>query len=252
MVYRITEEEVQESQKHYRKNYAPFRPFTMDDIARSRVSEHFANLVTTQNGQDTDDYAVNDGNKLERYFANFARGSKVLFLGVGTGREVLTAKAIGMEAVGTTLGSRNVDYAHKHLNLGEDEVIECLNEALPYPANTFDVVAGFQIFEHTLAPLLFLLEQRRVLKDGGTLLLEWPPAKDYTMGDNPHHQVCFTPGQAHALFCKAGFDDIELLYDDLQPIPESDWWHGEQIKMLLIRARKGKNGKDYILRSENI
>ena len=64
--------------------------------------------------------------------------------------------------------------------------------------------------EHAMAPMLFLLEQGRVLKPNGTLMLEWPPAKDYTMGENPHHQMCFTPGQAHALFLKAGFKDIKL------------------------------------------
>ena len=252
MVYRITEEEVRASQVEYKKNYKPWRPFTFTSELATGVYKRIANLVTTQNGQDTDDYAVHEGNKVEKYLSAYSEGSKVLLLGVGTGREVLAAKGIGFNAVGTTLGSRNTDYAHNYLGLGPDEVLECLNEKLPFTANSFDVVAGFQIFEHTIAPLLFLLEQRRVLKFGGKLLLEWPPAKDYTMGDNPHHQVCFTPGQARDLFLKAGFDSVKLYYDDMYPVPDEDLWRGDQDKMLVVEGIKGNCGKDYVQRAESL
>ena len=252
MVYRITEEEMLASQVEYKKNYEPFRPFEYSTKDATRVALHFGNLIRTQNGQDTDDYSVHDNNKVERYLSYLPRGSKVLLLGVGTGREVLTAKAIGLEAYGTTLGSRNIDYAVNHLGLEKHEILECLNESLPFSSGAFDVIAGFQIFEHTLSPLLFLLEQRRVLKLGGKLLLEWPPANNFTMDDNPHHQVCFTPGQAHGLFRKAGFSDIRLYFDDMTPISEEQWWRGDQNKMLVIEGIKGNCPKDYILASELI
>jgi len=251
-MYRVSEDKVRADQVEYKKNYAPFRPFSFTNDELFGLAERFANLITTQNGQDTDDYSVEDNTKTERYLKVLPPESKVLILGVGTGREVLTAKGIGLQAIGTTLGSRNIDFGIKYLGLSETEILECANEVLPFPAETFDMVAGFQIFEHTLSPLLFLLEQFRVLKMGGTLLLEWPPADQFTMDDNPHHQVCFTPGQAHGLFRKAGFADVKLYYDDLTPIEEEDWWRGDQKKMLVVEGKKAVCHKDYVIRATNM
>jgi SAM-dependent methyltransferase len=252
MVYRVTGEESIASQDEYKKNYKPFRPFKVTAQAATHVARGFDNLVSTQNGQDTDDYVVGDNNPVERYLSDYTVGTRVLLLGVGTGREVMAAKAIGLDAVGITLGSRNTDYAYDYLGLTKEEVFECLTEALPYDPDTFDVVAGFQIFEHTISPLMFLLEQRRVLKPGGKLLLEWPPAEGFHMDDNPHHQVCFTPGQAYMLFRKAGFDNIKLYYDDHSVIPEDDWWRADQNKMLVIEGVKGPARKDYIQRLQQV
>lgn len=246
MTYRISEEEMQAAQAEYKRKYEPFRPYRFTNADASAVAHGFYALVTTQNGQDTDDYCIEDNNKVERYLLEVPQGSSVLLLGVGAGREVLVARELGMNATGVTLGSRNTDYGTKYLRLPEDKLLECLNEALPFPKDTFDVVAGFQVFEHAIAPLLFLLEQYRVLKPKGKLLLEWPPADKFSMDDNPHHQVCFTPGQAHALFRKAGFENIKLYYDDFTPIPESDWWRADQDKMLVIEGIKGVPSKPYI------
>lgn len=245
----ISDEESIAQQNEYKKNYPPFRPFRVSSKNKEKIALRFENLVSTQNGQDTDDYALIENNKVKKYLDYLEKGARVLLLGVGTGREVLAAKYLGFNAVGTTLGSRNIDFGIKYLDLSEEELIECLNEVLPFPRETFDVVAGFQVFEHTMAPLLFLLEQSRVLKIGGKLLLEWPPADKFHMDDNPHHQVCFTPGQAKALFQKAGFSDIKLYYDDFTPIAEEDFWRGDQDKMLVIEGKKVHCGKDYVRRS---
>lgn len=248
-MYRVSEEEIQAAQAKYKKEYRPFRPFTLPPMDSAHISAAFYNIITTQNGMDTDDYCVPDNNKVERYIGDLGAGAKVLLLGVGTGRETVVAKGLGYSAVGTTLGSRNIDFGGAELGLSSSEHMECINEALPFPSNTFDCVAGFQVFEHAIAPLLFLLEQSRVLKMGGQLFLEWPPADNYSMEDNPHHQVCFTPGQAHALFQKAGFGGISVFYDDLSEIPQDKWWGGEHDKMLCIRGEKVPCGKAYIQRA---
>jgi len=251
-MYRATEEQIRADQVKYKKEYKPFRPFTPTDHNKTKMSEAFMNLVTTQNGQDADDYCVGDDNKVERYLSKLPKGSDVLLLGTGTGREVLVAKDLGYHAVGTTLGSRNIDFGIDVLGLSSNELRECLNEDLPFRNETFDCVAGFQIFEHTLAPLLFILEQTRVLKVGGKLLLEWPTPDKFTMDDNPHHQVCFTPGQAHALFRKAGLSDIKVYYDDFTEIEPSEFWRGDQnedtddVRMLCIEGVKVPTSKDYV------
>jgi SAM-dependent methyltransferase len=249
MAYRISDSDAMAQQSEYKKNYGPFVPYKVSSKEATHFATIYSYLVSTQNGQDTDDYGVGDNNKVEAYLKDFPEGSKVLLLGVGTGRETLVAKSLGLDAVGVTLGSRNVDYGTKYLGLEGSNHRECLCEALPFSKETFDVVAGFQVFEHALAPLLFLLEQGRVLKYGGKLMLEWPPADKFNMGDNPHHQVCFTPGQAKALFEKAGFSDIKLSYEDKSTISEEDMWRGDQVKMLYIEGLKRPCQKDYVLKA---
>lgn len=246
MKYRVSEEEIRASQDEYKKNYAPFRPFQFRDESGQKISRIFGNILTMQNGQDTDDYSVAEGNKIETHMGHLPAGSKVLILGVGTGRETLTAIGIGLDAIGGTLGSRNIDYGIKHLGIEPGRHLEILNEDLPFPREQFDAVAGFQVFEHAIAPLAFLLEAGRVLKMGGELILEWPPAKHFTMDDNPHHQICYDPGQAYALFRKAGFKDVKVFYNDRTEIPEDKWWSGDHNKMLVITGRKEPNGQEYI------
>jgi SAM-dependent methyltransferase len=246
IVYRITDEEIQAVQAEYKKKYKPFKPFVATHSELAKVSKSFQVLIETQNGQDTDDYCIADNNKVEKYLSNIPKGRKTLLLGVGTGRETLVAKELGLDAVGTTLGSRNIEFGIEYLGLSPSEHLECLNETLPFDNDTFDVVAGFQVFEHAMSPFIFLLEQNRVLKPGGKLILEWPPGDQFSMEDNPHHQICYSPGQAYALFQKAGFTDIKLYYDDMSPIMEESMWSGHHNKMLCIEGMRAPINKRYI------
>ncbi len=249
MLTTISDEQIQAIQAQYKKHYLPFRPYTLNLDDCVRMIGNYQSLIKMQNGQDTDDYCVLEDNKVSRYMKGY-EGKKALLLGVGTGREVVTAKELGMVAAGVTLGSRNVDFGRNYLGLGQMELIEVALEVLPYESNQFDIVAGFQIFEHFISPLLVLLELGRVMTMGGKLVLEWPPANEqYSMGANPHHQICYTPGQAEALFMKAGFQDIKLYYNDMTPIPKEEYWKGDQNKMLVIEGIKRPTGQEYILQA---
>lgn len=247
MVYRISDEDIQAQQREFKKNYPPFRPFILSRADKLRLGNKFTSLLSTQNGMDTDDYCITDGNKVETYLKDVPKGSKVLLLGTGTGREVLVAKEMGFKAVGTTLGSRNVYFGCIHLGLSETELIECANEVMPFGDNQFDVVAGFQVFEHAMNPFLFLMEVRRVLKYGGKMIMEWPPAEDFHMGSNPHHQICYAPGQAESLLQKACFENIKSYYSNMQPVPEEEMWsaknHGN---MICVEGVKSKNEQPYV------
>jgi len=257
--YRVSEEEIQEQWKQYRNDYPEFIPYNVSEAEQRCLSARFKNLMATQNGQDFDDYAVVDGNKVERYLGDVPSGSSVVFLGTGTGREVRLAKDLGFDAIGVTLGSRNVYFGRHYLGLGEQELIECSHDVLPFAKETFDVVAGFQVFEHVFSPLLFLLEQSRVLKFGGLCIMEWPNSAKHNDGPNPHHQVCYTPGQAEALFKKAGFGNISVCYGDLSPIPENEWWCGdaeafdangiEYKRFYCIKGIKESSSQEYIRRA---
>lgn len=229
-MYKADEVELASLRAQFEGNYPPFRPFRLTSGQREALIVRYENILQTQNGEGIDDYAINDDNNgcIGRTLVGYPVGSRVLILGTGTGREVLAAKDMGFVATGTTLGSRNVDYARTLLGLTETEIIECSHDVLPFPKETFDVVVGFQLFEHVLAPLLFLLEQSRVLKFGSKLILEWPAGKAHASGENPHHQICFVPAQAKDLFEKAGFGDIKVNYQGRSgPVPEEEMWRGD-------------------------
>ncbi len=252
MSYKISSKEIVAQQNLY-KNRSNFVPYKLTDQDRSRLLNSISNTISTQNGEGLDDYAVSEEenyDKVSKFLSTWLpKEASLLLLGVGPGREVLAAQELGYKVVGTTLGSRNIEFGKQYLGLKDSELIECLNEALPFKPNSFDAVAGFSIFEHTLAPLLFLLEQGRVLKPGGKLFLEWPLPELQTGADNPHHLICYTPGQAHALFLKAGFSDVRVYYDDLSLVPESLLWDGKEVsgKTLCIEGTKGSCDKQYVI-----
>lgn len=238
--YRITESEIRKEWVGFKKKMPPFVPFQLDNSEKLKIGEKFYQLITTQNGRDLDDYVIRDNNKVETYMSNVPAGSKVLFLGAGTGREIKVALDMGLDAYGTTLGSRNIAFSKEYVGLPEGRLFEVANESLPWPKETFDFIAGFQVFEHVMAPLLFLLEQGRVLKTNGKLLLEWSDAS-HSGGADPHYQVCFTPGQARDLFLKAGFEDIKLFHGDYDPIPEKYLWdakHGFRACIIGTKTNK--------------
>jgi len=219
-----------------------YKPFTLSEEELLSLGKKFFNSLLTQNKVERlHDYPITEENdKAKKYLREFQKGTKVLFLGCGSGRELIHAEALGLDAYGVTLGQRNIEFGIKTLSLSPTKFKEACAELLPFPAKTFDVVAGFQIFEHAIGPMMFLLEQSRVLKDNGAIVLEWPAASFHSAnGKDPQHQVCYTPGQAEALLLKAGFDNIRMFYADMSTVPKEKYWTGEREKgYLIVKANK--------------
>lgn len=170
-----------------------------------RLVRRWGALLESQNGRDIDDGMVARPHKLERYGAEFfpaARYPRLLILGAGVGREVVIAREVGWNAVGQTLGPRNVAFGREVL--GTDLRFEDAHFS-GLPGGSFDAIVGMQFLEHSPAPLLALIECARLLRPGGICCMETPPADRWTMGWNLHHVLCPTPRQALGLFAKAGF-----------------------------------------------
>ena len=253
----IKDKDVIAIQDEYKKAYSEFRPYDFKSHTNSEsFKKKFNTLFKTQDGQDADDYKIIQGkNGIEAYLCDPNTSDspiKLLLLGVGVGRELQLALKLGFDAYGITLGSRNIDFGKKYLDLSDDRFRQAIAEDLPYASESFDTVAGFHVFEHAIAPLVFLLEIGRVLKTEGELILEWPPpVSQFTMKDNPHHQICYLPGQAEGLLLKAGFKDIKIYYKDdeynLEMIPEEEYWTAKSPdKMLIIKGTKKESTQEYI------
>lgn len=196
-------------------------------LDRNRLATRWENMLSTQNGEDFDDYNVDPGKFVEYIVPWVPAPAKILAMGVGTGREVVSARSIGYDCVGTTLGKKNPSFAKWKLGLDETDIFYGDNCTLPWASNQFDAVIGFQLFEHCHAPYMFLFECARVLKPGGQLILEWPPyirtgngtlipdeksgnmMSDYDE-DNLHHVCCWTPAQGNIMVRRCGFEDLEV------------------------------------------
>lgn len=190
-------------------------------------------LIEAQNGMDIDDYVlIPEYNKITMYVMPFVKPpAKLLILGTGTGREVAMARELGYDAFGTSLAPRNIFFAKEMVGV---EVFYCDNHFLPFPDKSFDCIAGFQVLEHTISPLIMLLECNRLLKEEGWCIMETPPAVSHTMEENLHHTLCPIPVQAEGLFLKSNFNNIQLLkkgsgqrqeddvFTELQPLSKED------------------------------
>ena len=249
-VYKVTQEEIDRQQEEFWRTVRAYKPFHLTGEQISSLGKRYYNSLMTQDYETRlHDYPI-DGtnNKPRKYLSKYPPGTKVLLLGVGVGREVICAQEMGLDAYGITIGYHNVCFGREILGIEEKRLVEGCIDLLPYVSEIFDVVAGFQILEHAIAPMMILLEQSRVLREGGRIILEWPPASGHsTNGKDPQHQVCFTPGQAEGLLLKAGFGDVKLFYVDMSPIPEEAYWDGGRIKgYVIVTATKIECSEKYI------
>ena len=79
---------------------------------------------------------------------------------------------------------------------------------LPFESGTFDVVCLFDVLEHVEDDLALLAELRRILKDGGLLLLSVPFM--YRFHEIPHDYRRYTPTGLKYVLAKCGFDVQEV------------------------------------------
>jgi SAM-dependent methyltransferase len=82
-------------------------------------------------------------------------------------------------------------------------------EALPVRGESIDTVLGLSMLTYFSEPLELLREARRVLRPGGTLLLEFTQMAP--LHDEPHDYFRFTRYGAAHLLERAGFEPVELI-----------------------------------------
>ena len=99
-------------------------------------------------------------------------GVRILEIGSGTGSLLSRLRADGYDAVGVDVNARLLEEARRwHADLPVQQVE---GTSLPFPDASFDIVMSFDVFEHIPDSDAHLREVRRVLRPGGTYLVQTP------------------------------------------------------------------------------
>jgi ubiquinone/menaquinone biosynthesis C-methylase UbiE len=133
-------------------------------------------------------------------------------LDVGCGNCALVqflAHEIAQEAVGIDIHGTS---AHEHVPAASDGkggTARCLQmdaqDMEGWEEGHFDAVVSTHALHEIADPDAALREMRRVLRQGGTLLIA-----DFTLGESRWNERYFTPAQARAMLQRAGFTNVAV------------------------------------------
>ena len=131
--------------------------------------------------------ARNWANFLERWHAplyksvfdrvGISRGTRLLDVGCGAGLAAQLAAEFGAQVSGIDAAPTFIEIARERLPYGDFRVGDM--EELPYTDASFDVVTGFNSFQHTAKLVAALSEAKRVVRRGGRVaMVTWGRPQD--------------------------------------------------------------------------
>ena len=127
------------------------------------------------------------------FAARLARKEHVLDAGCGTGYGTAELACQARDVLGIDISAEAVAYAREHFGAENIRFAQASCTAIPTAAETFDLIAAFEIIEHLSDWRAFLREARRVLAPGGLFLVSTPNKNYYAEtrrreGPNPFHK----------------------------------------------------------------
>ncbi|MBI2680667.1 MAG: methyltransferase domain-containing protein [Candidatus Solibacter usitatus] len=127
------------------------------------------------------------------FAARLAGKKRVLDAGCGTGYGSAALACQARDVLGIDISAEAVAYAREHFGAENIRFEQASCTAIPAAAQSFDVIAAFEIIEHLTDWREFLREARRVLAPGGLFLVSTPNKSYYAEtrrreGPNPFHQ----------------------------------------------------------------
>jgi SAM-dependent methyltransferase len=163
-------------------------------------------------------------------------GDRCLLRHAGRFRGVVLDLGCGSRTYEAFIGPRceryiGVDWSESLHSIRADLIAD-LNEPLPLADDCVDTVACFSVLEHLRRPGQLVAEALRVLKPGGSVILQVPFM--WQVHEAPHDYYRFTCFGLRHLFEEAGFDDILVE-------PTSGFWTMWVLKLnyQLIRLVRG-------------
>ena len=147
--------------------------------------------------------------ELDRIEAHVNTG-RILDIGSAWGFFLSVCRQRGWDAWGVDPARVESDYARRRFGL--PVTTGTLMDAR-FPAQYFDVVTLWHVFEHLLDPPAELAEIRRILKPGGLLVINVPTArslKDFDYGPVPLHCWYFERTTLSALVERDGFRVVRV------------------------------------------
>ena len=131
--------------------------------------------------------AHNWANFLERWHAplyksvfdrvGVSRGTRLLDVGCGAGLAAQLAAQFGAQVTGIDAAPAFIEIARERVPEGDFRVGDM--EELPYAEASFDVVTGFNSFQHAANPAAALKEAKRVARAGGRVaMVTWGNPQD--------------------------------------------------------------------------
>lgn len=145
-----------------------------------------------------------------------------LDIGASSGYMIEAAVSLGVMAEGVEPSDAGIVAARAR----GIELLQGTAEKLPFPDNHFDIVHSHHVFEHVANPLESAKEAYRVLKPGGTILVEVPNQFDNIRFYRDvvfnrvhqrkrdirsiHHLSFFSKSSLRTLFIRAGFTEVSV------------------------------------------
>ena len=148
----------------------------------------------------------------------YVAGGKILDVGCGNGNYLYSLRELGWETYGVEIDEQACHYAREVLGL---TIFQGTLEEAHLPHNFLDVITMRHVLEHLPDPGRSLAEVYRLLRAGGSVLLETPNIESLQARffkarwfhlDIPRHLYHFAPATLQALLQKAGFSGIQLSF----------------------------------------
>lgn len=129
---------------------------------------------------------------LARYrIVNGLQNSIVLDIGCGTGAGTNIMAKNFKKVCGVDISFDAIKYCKKYWKKKNISFITGSGTNIPFPADTFDIVVAFEVFEHIREWKKFLLEIKRVAKPNGKIYISTPNKDIHSPGTkkpiNPYH-----------------------------------------------------------------
>ena len=165
----------------------------------------------------------------------YADGERVLDAGCGTGYGSAELAQSAAEVTGVDISADAIEYARANYPIAGLRFVESSCIAVPFPAESFDLVVAFEVIEHLTEYRTFIDESARVLTPDGLFIVSSPNKRYYAetraaTGPNPFHEHEFEAEEfVHEL--ERVFPAVQLLLQNRVESfafhPASSFWPAE-------------------------